>query len=273
MWKTALLPSLLVLLAACATTPAEGTPPRKDAPPKGKASAKGPFSDDRPPPVANDEEIRDFNRVWELYRASDRRWPAERDRLRARSEACGYLLAAHMLRFYQQLNTTRDKNALRLRDVMREVIAIGEPCVPYLVDWMVLDQIPVEGPEGPATYTADDLTRKDCLYMLEGIGKPATPHLLRALERKDLGERGRRLAALALGGTKDPAALEPLVRLLREDPSWMVRADSASALATLGDRRALAPLGEAAKADADPAVRKRAEKARSQILRPTSVPR
>lgn len=273
MWKTALLPSLVALLAACATTPAEGAPPKKDAPPRGKTAGGGLFSDDRPPPVANDDEIRNFNRVWELYRASDRRWPAERDRLKARSEACGYLLAAHMLRFYQQLNTTRDKNALRVRDAMREVIAIGEPCAPYLVDWMVLDRIPVEGPDGPAFYTADDLTRKDCLYMLEGIGKPATPHLLRALERKEAGERGRRLTALALGGTKDPAALEPLLRLLREDPSWMVRADSATALAALGDRRALAPLGEAARTDPDPAVRKRAERARSQILRPSSVPK
>jgi len=266
MWKTA---AFAALLGACATTrPESDSGARDEERRRAESDLSERFSDERPPPRATDEEIRDFNRVWELYRRRNPRWPQERDRLKARSEACGYLLAAHMLRFYEQLNAVRQERFLELRAVMREVVAIGEPCVPYLADWMVLDRIPTRGPGGKTVYyVPDDLTKKDCLEMLEAIGAPAAPMLLRVLERKDLGERGRRMTATALGATRDVRALEPLARLLKEDAEWTVRADAAGALGRLGDRRALPFLADAARADPDPAVRKRAEKARSEIIR------
>ncbi|MGH7338759.1 MAG: HEAT repeat domain-containing protein, partial [Myxococcota bacterium] len=157
--------------------------------------------------------------------------------------------------------------------VMDEVIAVGEPCAPFLVDWMILDEIRVPALEkqtGGKAYLTDDLTRQDCLHMLESIGPPACPWLLAALRREDLGVKGRRLLALAAGGTRDARAYEPLVKLLRGDASWEVRADAATGLAKLGDRRALAPLQEAVEKDPDSAVVKRAGRARSDLLRAAS---
>lgn len=101
--------------------------------------------------------------------------------------------------------------------------------------------------------------------MLERIGASAAPELVRVLRRKDLGIKARRFLALALGGTRDPRAYDPLVAMLRGDSSWQVRADSASALGTLGDPRAIEPLGEAVREDPDPAVVKRAGKAREEL--------
>ena len=89
--------------------------------------------------------------------------------------------------------------------------------------------------------------------------------LLLLLKRKDLGPKGRRFAALALGETRSPRAYETLVRLLRTDPSWQVRADAAEALGTLGDRRAIGPLREAVLKDDDVAVIKRAGRARYRL--------
>ena len=55
------------------------------------------------------------------------------------------------------------------------------------------------------------------------------------------------------------------MHLLRNDPSWQVRADAAEALGTLGDRRAIGPLREAVLKDSDVAVIKRADRARYKL--------
>jgi HEAT repeat protein len=162
-----------------------------------------------------------------------------------------------------QANQARDRAGRELVRAKDEIVDVGEPCAPSLVDMMVLDRIPT----GDGThFLVDDLTRQDCVDMLERMGPPAVPDLLRALERKDLSPKGRRLVALALGGTGDARALDPLVRLLRKDPSWQVRADAATALAKLGDRRALEPLRQAEREDADAGVQSRAAKATKDLL-------
>ena len=51
-------------------------------------------------PRATDAEIREFHRIWELFRNEDRRWPLERDRFERRSDAAAYLLAGHLLKYY-----------------------------------------------------------------------------------------------------------------------------------------------------------------------------
>jgi HEAT repeat protein len=116
-------------------------------------------------------------------------------------------------------------------------------------------------------FLIDDLTRQDCIDMLERIGAASVPELIRTIKRKDVGEKGRRLAALALGGTKDPRAYEPLVERLRKDPSWQVRADAATALAKLGDGRAVRPLTDAIQKDKVEEVVRRAGKARYELLK------
>lgn len=261
-----------LLFAACSTAPRKADPAPDPLPPEVKEQEKGlaiergttRFSDKRPVPKITEQERRDFVPIWELYRKGDPRWPAERDRFRGRSEGAAFLVTAHILRHYQQVNTRRQEFPKELDGVCREVVAVGEPCVPYLVDWMILDFIPL--PDG-SRYFPDDLTRKDCSTMLERIGAPALPALLAALSRKDVGEKGRRLLALTLGGTRDGRALQPLLGLLRKDESWQVRADAASGLAKLGDRKAIPALEQSIQSDPDPAVVRRAGKARYELMR------
>lgn len=226
------------------------------------------FTDDRPPPRPTEADLREFERVWALYAARSPEWPAERSRFQARGEACAYILAMFLLAHYHRVNAARANHPAELVRVRDEIVAAGAPCAPYLVDWMILDEIRVPALEKKAEgkpFLTDDITRQDCLEMLRRMGTQATPSVLRALARRDLGEKGRRFLALALGGTRDPRAYDPLVRMLREDPSWQVRADAAQALGDLGDRRALAPLREAATRDPDPFVVKRAGRAIAQL--------
>jgi hypothetical protein len=272
--RALLLPCLL-LLAACATTSDKtqegGSAKASDAKKEGK-DPEGLFvdrptesfskSDERPIPKANAEEIADFNRIWELFRKDDPSWPLERDRFKRRSDAAGYLLAGHLIRFYMIANTQRDTAAKSLVRAKNEIVAVGEPCAPALVDLMILDRIPMADGRH---YVPDDITRQDCIDMLERMGPQSVPDLLRALSRKDLGAKARRFLALALGGTKDPRAYDPLVALLANDPSWQVRADAATALGKLGDPRAIAPLTVAVQKDPDSAVVRRAGKARADL--------
>jgi len=262
-----ILPTIGLLLAACSAPARKEAPPAAKKPPEdeaGLAIARRTerIEDRRKVPRPTKAEVRDFRRIWEFYRKGDPRWPLERDRFKVRSDAAGYLLAGNLLRYYMRVNAVRTRAARELASVKSEIEAVGEPCVPTLVTMLVLDRIKLA--RGRYFYT-DDITRQDCLEMLEGIGSAAVPELLETLRRPDLGVKGRRLTALALGGTGDPRALAPLVRLLESDPSWEVRADAASALGALGDPKALEPLGKAVRGDPDPAVVKRAGKERYRI--------
>lgn len=272
--RALLLPCLL-LCTACGTTSnqtRDSGSGKQAAPAKKSAEAEHEgvfverktesYGDTRPVPKANEEEIAEFNRIWELFRKDDPAWPRERDRFKRRSDAAGYLLAGHMMRFYMLANMNRERSAKALVRAKDEIVAIGAPCAPALVDLMILDRIPL--PDGKH-FLPDDLTRQDCIDMLERMGTQATPDLLSALARKDLGVKARRFLALALGGTKDPRAYDPLVALLAKDPSWQVRADAATALGKLGDPRAVEPLTAAVQKDPDTAVIKRAGKARDQL--------
>ncbi len=265
---------LLVAAAACSSAPrdeASPVPPRVKEQEKELAVERGTrkFSDVRPVAQASDEDRREFERIWTLYRDASPRWPAERDRFLRRGEACGYLLAAFLLRTYHAVNQERERYARELVRVRDEIIAVGAPCAPFLVDWMILDAIRVPPPDRKKgeekVFLTDDITRQDCVAMLGGMRGAAIPDLLRALTRKDLGPKARRHLAQSLGGTRDPRAYDPLVKLLKEDASWQVRADAAGALAELGDRRALVPLREAIQSDSDPAVVKRAGRARAKL--------
>ena len=272
----ALALALFAVLAACSTPQQGGTGTSK----KQSKQSKQPvpdrvkeqdiaikretksFTDEKPIPKPSAAEVKDFQRIWEYYRRNDPRWPIERDRFKRRSDAAGYALAGHLLRHYINVNKVRDKAGRELVRVKNELVEVGQPVAPFLVDLMVLDEIRTRDGH---MWRVDDITRKDCLDMLERMGPPAVPHILRALSRKDLGVKGRRLAALALGGTRDGRAFDPLVQLLRKDPSWQVRADAATGLAKLGDRRAIQPLQDAVRTDKDSAVVKRAGKARYEL--------
>ncbi|MHC4940754.1 MAG: HEAT repeat domain-containing protein [Planctomycetota bacterium] len=209
-------------------------------------------------------EQEEFSRIWELYRKKDPRWARERDRYKRKGDGPATYMAGIFLRYYMEVNADRSHRAKELVAVKNEIVAVGKPCAPYLSDLMVLDRI--KRPDG-TYFLTDDITRGDCMDMLERMGSESVPDLLKVLERKDLGVKGRRLTASTLGGTRDPRAFDPLVKLLQEDPSWQVRADACTGLGKLGDRRAIQYLNQAIMTDKDPAVRKRANKARRQIAR------
>ena len=261
---------LLLFVFACGTTKGttrETAPKNKTAKRAGKSKKRekpGAFPDSRAVPKPTEREVRDFDRIWELVRRDDRRWPRERDRFRQRSDAAGYLIAGHLMRFYMQVNARRDRAAKQLVRVKNEIVEVGEPCAPALASMMVLDRIPMRG---GGYFRMDDLTRQDCSDMLERIGRPAVPHLLRALQRGDLSVKGRRLTLLTLGGTRDRRAFKALSSHLRGHRSWQVRADAAIALGKLGDRRALGPLRDAVLEDKDRFVVKKAGEARYKILK------
>jgi hypothetical protein len=270
-----------LLLAACETTsdqtrdegkPAKATTTSSKTEKPAAAEREGvfvdrttdDFGDTRPVPKATDQEIAEFNRIWELFRKDDPAWTRERDRFKRKSDAAGYLLAGHMIRYDMQVNVQRDRAAKAVVRAKDELVAVGAPCAPALIDLMILDRIPMKDGRH---FIPDDITRQDCVDVLERMGTQATPELLGALGRKDIGIKSRRFLARTLGGTKDPRAYDPLVSLLRNDPSWQVRADAAPGLGKLGDRRALEPLAAAAKSDPDPAVVKRAESVRKELAR------
>jgi HEAT repeat protein len=206
----------------------------------------------------------EFNRIWELFRKDDPSWARERDRFKRKSDAAAYLLAGHMFRYYMQVNMQRDRAGKAVARAKDELVAVGAPAAPALIDLMILDQIEMKDGRH---FIPDDITRQDCIDVLERMGAQAVPELLKALSRKDLGIKSRRFLARALGGTKDPRAYDPLVALLKSDPSWQVRADAATGLGKLGDKRALEPLAAAAKGDPDPSVVKRAEAVRKELAR------
>jgi hypothetical protein len=163
-----------------------------------------------------------------------------------------------------QVNVQRDRAGKAVVRAKDELVAIGTPCVPTLIDMMILDRIEMKDGRH---FIPDDITRQDCLEMLERMGAQGVPEMLKALGRKDLGIKSRRFLARALGGTKDPRAYDPLVSLLKNDPSWQVRADAATGLGKLGDKRALEPLAAAAKGDPDASVVKRAESVRKELAK------
>jgi hypothetical protein len=84
----------------------------------------------------------------------------------------------------------------------------------------------------------DGLERHAAREQLEGIGKPATPYLLTALQSPS--EHARWEAAKALGKIADPGAAPALVRSL-EDEKGAIRWLAANALTNLG-RDALVPV-------------------------------
>lgn len=219
------------------------------------------FTDDKPIPKPTKAEIAEFKRIWAHFDTGDPRWPLERDRFKGRSDAAGYLLARGVLWYYMRLNAVRDRAGRQLVKAKNEIVAVGRPCAPYLVDMMILDTIKLRD----RVFLTDDITRQDCMDMLERMDRQSTSYLLRALKRKDLGAKARRYIALTLGGTSDPRALQPLIKLLRNDKSWQVRSSAAIALGKLGDKRAIAALTRSVRKDRDRFVVRKAGEARYQL--------
>ena len=127
------------------------------------------FTDEKPLPKPSSAEVKDFARIWEYYRRNDPRWPIERDRFKRRSDAAGDALAGHLLRHYINVNKVRDKAGRELVRVKNELVEVGQPVAPFLVEMMVLDEI--ETKDGHM-WRVDDITRKDCLDICPAAEEP-----------------------------------------------------------------------------------------------------
>jgi HEAT repeat protein len=108
--------------------------------------------------------------------------------------------------------------------------------------------------------------RGEATEALAQMGEPAVGPLIAALRHEN--DRTRTQAARALGSIGDARAVEPLMTVLREDKTPIVRANAAYALGDLGDARAVEPLLGALE---DESVRAPAATALGQIGDPRAV--
>src|SRR5258705_3374212 len=100
------------------------------------------------------------------------------------------------------------------------------------------------------------------LFAAPVLAKPALDELITHLkEGKDF--RVRVQAALQLGKSMDPAALNPLIGAL-DDDNASVRASAVAALESLGDMRAIGPLKEH-RLDRSEAVRKQIKSSPAEL--------
>ncbi|HOD67162.1 MAG TPA: HEAT repeat domain-containing protein [candidate division Zixibacteria bacterium] len=113
---------------------------------------------------------------------------------------------------------------------MDSIAAFGQPAVPYLIDKF-------------DTKSARD--RWTIIWILQRIGSPAVPDLVRALDRADPLVVSR--VAWALGDIKDTGAVLPLIAKSTH-AAWQVREETIGSLGDIGDRRGdnaiLAALGD-----------------------------
>jgi HEAT repeat protein len=100
-------------------------------------------------------------------------------------------------------------------------------------------------------------------HALVGLGPPAAPALLSALDHADELVRATALDALRLLGV--PAAAEPVARTLRDDPSLEVRRRAATTLGRIGLRSAGPHLLAAAQPDRPTALRAEAVRALGEL--------
>jgi len=100
------------------------------------------------------------------------------------------------------------------------------------------------------------------ITLVAGCG-PSAEDLLRDLRAAEIEKRQR--AIVTLVKIKDPRAVEPLMKLLKEDESFYLRRKAAHGLGVLGDLQALPVLLEAAQKDADDFVREAAIQALGQL--------
>jgi len=129
-----------------------------------------------------------------------------------------------------------------------ELIEIGEPAVPLLIDALDSDNTRI---------------RIKTINVLGEIGDPrAVGPIIDLLKSESPLIRAR--ASIALGELKDTKAVKPLIDVLLDDEESWVRSEAAKALGEIGDPRALEPLVQALK-DEDPWVRDKARDAMMMI--------
>jgi len=127
----------------------------------------------------------------------------------------------------------------KVEPAKESLVALGGDAVPFLIEKLTTKS-------ARERVTLEDLFKK--------IGRPAVPHLLRALKREDplIVQR----VCSSLGDIGDSSAVQPLMEVCA-DTSWQVRDQAIGALGRIGDAVAAGQIG-AALADTIGQVRKSA---------------
>ncbi len=124
-------------------------------------------------------------------------------------------------------------------EVIQEVVGLGEPAVPLLIQRAAFLAREVRGHPQLRTGWGEQRYAEMALGRMGGV---AVPYLLKAVKSEEA--LTRESAARALGPIQDERAVEPLIRLL-SDTSGPVRYAAAQALTEIGDARATEPLVKA----------------------------
>lgn len=281
--------AVAVAVGACTTGARSGRPfvplaERLDAP----REAVGAELNDRPDPgepvtdtpvVLEDRhvgkireaDLAEMRRAWRLFLRKDPAWPEARDRWIAMGGAAPYVLAENLLRYFVSASAFGDRRDLSWIAVSAK--KIGEPAVGYFGGMLVLDRKPLDRPvrirgkDGSSkvldVWVNDDVTRQQLCGILAHVGEPAVEALSSDAYLRRSSQNARRYVMYALGRIGSDRAVDALVPMLGA-ADWQDRATAAKslglAIAYARNERARAPL-QAALADRDPFVRKKAEEA------------
>jgi HEAT repeat protein len=207
--------------------------------------------------------------LMDAYDAGSAEWESAREKALADPELRRFLvdhLVLRMVQAYDQIARPGAEDASAQFDrAQGELVRIGTPAAGVLTALLAVSDGVV------ATLSARTLER---------IGRPAIDAVLPLTRSKAVRTRQRAtelLRALPHAASDEPAVQAELVRLLHDDPDWVVRAHAATAIGARGARdRTTEParkaLAAAITAEKDPAVAEAAAAGLAALGDPLAVP-
>ena len=184
------------------------------------------------------------------------------------------------------------RNDLASYEAAQAIATLGDRGIPILVgalrdgnkDVRFAASTALRGIGTPALPALDEFIsrgegtgREDAMRAAGGIRafnltltNPGMPRLMLILKHE--GPEMRSAAVIIIGSKSDPAALQTIVSVLKDDPDPGVRFSAAMALGDLKDRQAVAPLCESLLHDGDDHVRFESAQSLMRIKDPAALP-
>lgn len=212
----------------------------------------------------------EFNRIWALFVAKDRAWPAGRDAWVARGGAAPFVLSENLFRYF--LSATAFGQRTDIYRIAESARAAGEPAVGYFGNLLIRDSWPLQKPilvaQSDGTkreireWTNDDVTRQHLTIILAAIGEPAVPRLVSDPYLRSPLPSARHYVLAALGRIGTDTAVAAVSTTLATSTDWQDRGYAAKALGFAlnfkKNAKARPPL-EKALSDPDDFVRRKAK--------------
>jgi len=249
------------------TAPAAPAVPLAAAPVEGSTPI---FVENREVGRLTPADFAEFNRIWALFVAKDKAWPAGRDAWIARGGAAPFVLSENLFRYF--LSATAYGQRADIYRVAENARAAGEPAVGYFGNLLIRDTWPLHRPivvkqaDGTSRevreWTNDDITRQHLTIILAAIGEPSVPRLTTEPYIHAAIPSARHYVLAALGRIGTDAAVAAAAQTLATSADWQDRGYAAKALGFAlnfkKNLKARAPL-ERALSDPDEFVRKKAK--------------